>query len=423
MPARVGPAWTEPPPLIILDTNILWGMKPDSSTADLLRALRAAGVRVAVPWVVLEELASHRALAYAEAHARATSTLNELKAHVPWGGVPSLGRVDTERHRTHWRNIYRQMVEVIEPSVEVLRTALFRESNVLAPCKRVGQKGDKTGSRDAAIWLTVIEYARDHEDEAVYFVSENTKDFGDGTEYLEPMKSDLASIEDRFSHLTALDAVVERFAKPAEVDPEFLPALLAGKDSIELLTDALSEHLPTFAHKNDSGWMNAGLAHTRLGDGENVGEILAGSTWLFSPSVTFDGVSDVTAHSIGGQDWYMATVRLIASGLMTLPGPNLIPAANALEARVLVTQDETGARPSVLRCKPPRALTAEEVSRVPSTEVNQRQELAARFLSNRPSRQGSPATSEFPQPDSPIDLLSTLSTWAIAAWMMRDMLK
>ncbi|MGW9196990.1 PIN domain-containing protein [Micromonospora chersina] len=409
--------------MIILDTNILWGMKPDSSTADLLRALKAAGIRVAVPWVVLEELASHRALAYAEAHARATSSLNELKGHVPWGGVPSLGQVDTERHRTHWRNMYRQMVEVIEPSVEVLRAALFRESNVLAPCKRVGQKGDKTGSRDAAIWLTAIEYARDHEDETVYFVSENTKDFGDGTEYLEPMKSDLASMEDRFSHFTALDAVVERFAKPAEVDPEFLPALLAGKDSIELLTDALSEHLPTFAHKNNSGWMNAGLAHTRLGDGENVGEVLAGSRWLFPPSVTFDGVSDVTAHSIGGQDWYMATVQLIASGLMALPGPALIPAANALETRVLVTQDETGARPSVLRCKPPRALTAEEVSRVPSTEINQRQELAARFLSTQPSRQASAATSGFPQPGSPIDLLSTLFTWAAAAWTVRDALK
>ncbi|GIJ29818.1 hypothetical protein Vqi01_49800 [Micromonospora qiuiae] len=409
--------------MIILDTNILWGMKPDSSTADLLRALKAAGIRVAVPWVVLEELVSHRALPYAEAHAKATSALNELKGHVPWGGVPSLREVDTDRHRRHWRDMYRQMVEVIEPSVEVLRTALFRESNVLAPCKRGGQKGGKTGSRDAAIWLTAIEYARDHEDETVYFVSENTKDFGDGTEYLEPMESDLASIEDRFCHLIALDAVVERFAKPAEVDPEFLPALLSDKDSIELLTDALSEHLPTFAHKNDSGWMNAGLACTRLGDGENAGEILAGSEWLFSPSLTFDGVSDVTAHSIGGQDWYMATVRLIASGVMVLPGPNLIPAANALEARVLVTQDETGARPSVLRCKPPRALTAEEASRVPSTEVNQRQEFAVRILSNRLPRQVFAATSDFPQPGSPIDFISTLSTLALAAWTARDSLK
>lgn len=409
--------------MIILDTNILWGMKPDSSTADLLRALKAAGIRVAVPWVVLEELASHRALPYAEAHAKATSALNELEKHVPWGGVPSLRKVDTERHREHWRNMYRQMVEVIEPSAEVLRTALFRESNVLAPCKRVGAKGDKTGSRDAAIWLTAVEYARGHEDETVYFVSENTKDFRDGAEYLEPMKSDLASIEDRFCHLTALDAVVERFAKPAEADPEFLPALLAGKDSIELLTDALSEHLPTIAHTNNSEWRDAGLAHTRLGDGENVGEIPAGSRWLFSPSLTFDGVSDVTAHSISGQDWYMATVRLIASGVMVLPGPNLIPAANALEARVLVTQDETGARPSVLRCKPPRALTAEEASRVPSSEVNQRQEFAARILSNRLSRQASATTPEFPQPGSPIDALSTLATWAIAAWAVRDSLK
>ncbi|MFJ2081239.1 PIN domain-containing protein [Micromonospora chokoriensis] len=408
--------------MIILDTNILWGMKLDSSTADLLRALKAAGVRVAVPWVVLEELASHRALEYADVHAKATSAVNELRRHVPWGGVPSLGQVDTERHRTHWRNMYGQMVEVIEPSVKVLRSALFRESNVLAPCKRVG-KGDKTGSRDAAIWLTATEYVRDHKDETVYFVSENTKDFGDGTEYPEPMKSDLASVEDRFFHLTALDTVVERFAKPAEVDLDFLPALLAGKDSIQLLTDALAEHLPNAASQDDPGWPSTGLVYSRLADGEYVGEIPAGLRWFLSPSLTLDGISEVTAHSIGGQDWYMATVRLIASGLMVLPGPKLIPAANALEARVLVTQDEAGARPSVLRCKPPRALTAEEASRVPRIDIKQRDELAARLLSNGLPRQPSAGKSEVAQPGTRTDIFSDLLIWAIAGWTARQVWK
>ncbi|MGC4821837.1 hypothetical protein [Micromonospora sp. DT63] len=130
----------------------------------------------------------------------------------------------------------------------------------------------------------------------------------------------------------------------------------------------------------------------------------------------------MTAHSIGGQDWYMGTVRLIASGLMVLPGPNLIPAANVLEARVLVTQDETGARPSVLRCKPPRALTAEEASRVPNTEVNHRQELTAGFLSNGLPRQSSAATSEFPQPGLPANVLATMS-WAVVAEAIRKLLK
>ncbi|WP_229404262.1 PIN domain-containing protein [Micromonospora sp. NBRC 110038] len=406
--------------MIILDTNILWGVTLDSSTADLLRALRAAGVRVAVPWVVMEELASQRALQYAETHDKAASALKELKRHVPWGGVPKLGQVDTERHRKHWRNTYRQMVEVIQPSAEVLRNALFRESNVLAPCKRVGgQKGEKTGSRDAAIWLTAVEYARKHEDDKVYFVSTNTKDFGNGTEYPEPMKSDLAGIEGRFFHLTSMDDVLSRFAKQADPDPEFLPALLAREETIELLVDALSEHLPTFASKTDDGWLNPRLTCTRLGDGEDAGEALSGLGWFNTPSLTLDDVSDESARSIDGQDWYMATVRLFATGFMVLAGPSFIPAANALEARVLVTQDKTGTRPSVLRCKPPRALDAEEVSRVLNTWTNWQQEVEASFPPDRLPRQASAKTSALPQSDSSAAALSFLIMMAVDAWMNR----
>ncbi|MEU3693271.1 PIN domain-containing protein [Streptomyces narbonensis] len=229
--------------MIILDANILWGVTLDDSTADLLRALAAADIHVAVPLVVLEELASQRTLQYVAAHESAASAIARLERHVPWGGVPRLGQADKERHREHWRDVYRCMVEVIEPSAEVLRTALFRESNVLAPCKRLGKR-DKTGARDAAIWLTAVEYARDHEDETVYFVSANTTDFGHGTQYKEPMSSDLAGIEDRFVHLTSLDDVVERFAKPAALDEDLLPGLLERQEWIDLVTDALSDHLP-----------------------------------------------------------------------------------------------------------------------------------------------------------------------------------
>ncbi|MGW3657100.1 PIN domain-containing protein [Streptomyces sp. NPDC005151] len=404
--------------MIILDTNILWGVTLDNSTADLLRALAAADIHVAVPSVVLEELASQRTLEYVAAHDSATSAIAQLERHVPWGEVPSLGQADKERHREHWRDVYRRMVEVIEPSAEALRTALFRESNVLPPCKRLG-KGDKTGSRDAAIWLTAVEYARDHEDETVYFVSANTKDFGDGTEYPEPMKTDLSGIEDRFVHLTSLDDVVELFAKPAELDEGFLPALLAREEWIELVTDALSDHLPEYDPNDDTGWLNPRLPYTPLGDGESAGEVRSALGWFDPPTLTFDGASDMTAHSIGGQDWYTATVRWFASGLMMLTGPWLTPAANTLETRVLVTQDENGARMSILHSQPPRALTAEEVSRVPNTWTNWRQELDARFPPNRLPRQASAGTPFLPQPGSPADAFSTLLTLAIAGWANR----
>jgi hypothetical protein len=78
----------------------------------------------------------------------------------------------------------------------------------------------KTGGRDAAIWFTAVEYARAHPEEKVYFVSRNTKDFGDGTAYPYPVKGDLDGIADRFVHLTSLDQVVKEFAKPIDVDED-----------------------------------------------------------------------------------------------------------------------------------------------------------------------------------------------------------
>ncbi|WP_178798510.1 hypothetical protein [Streptomyces sp. MNU77] len=45
--------------MIILDTCILRGCGLDSSSAEVLRAIRTAGVeRVSVPWMVMEELSA-----------------------------------------------------------------------------------------------------------------------------------------------------------------------------------------------------------------------------------------------------------------------------------------------------------------------------------------------------------------------------
>lgn len=406
--------------MIILDSNILWGVTLENSTSDLLRALAAADVRVAVPWVVLEELASQRTLEYVAAHEAASLAITRLERHVPWGELPSLGQAEQERHREHWRQVYRRMVEVIDPSPEALRTALFRESNVLAPCKRVG-KGDKTGSRDAVIWLTAVEYARAHEDETVYFVSANTKDFGDGTDYPEPMRSDLAGIEDRFTHFTSLDEVVELFAKPAELDEGFLPAILARTEWTSIVADALADHLPKFDPNDGREWLDPDLAYTPLEEGQ-VGEVRSALGWFDPPSLAFDGATDMTAHSIDGQVWSTATVRWLALGLMQLTGHRLIPAANILETRLLVSQDESGAaRASILHSRPPRVLTAEEVSRVPNTWTNWRQELTERFPSNSYASRGltPPAPPNLAQINPSIDAVAALIALAVTGWTNR----
>ncbi|MGW3981304.1 hypothetical protein [Streptomyces mirabilis] len=51
--------------MIILDSSTLRGVGLNSSSAELLGIIRAAGVeRVGVPWVVSEELAAQQAVKY-----------------------------------------------------------------------------------------------------------------------------------------------------------------------------------------------------------------------------------------------------------------------------------------------------------------------------------------------------------------------
>ncbi|MFF8491443.1 PIN domain-containing protein [Streptomyces albidoflavus] len=162
-----------------MDTNILRRMPFDDPMADVVRVLQKAKIqRVAVPWVVQEEYAAQKAIAYREAHQKAESALKTLKGLTPWWrSEPSL-QFDEERLRDHWRHMLEKVVEVLPASEEALREGVFREANALAPCKQ--NRNGKTDFRDAVIWATVMEFARENLDETVYFVSEDKSAFGGG---------------------------------------------------------------------------------------------------------------------------------------------------------------------------------------------------------------------------------------------------
>lgn len=187
--------------MIILDTNILRGISLKGVSADLIKTIRAAGVQqVAVPWTVMEELAAQQAVRYQGKYDDAHAALEALRKVTPWP-LPQARMPDdeVERVRQLWRDVYSALVDVVPVSASVLQEAIFREANLLAPCKVVPVKGQdkqvKVGARDASVWLTAVEYAREHPEETVYFVSQNTNDLGDGSSYEQPMGADLQGLE------------------------------------------------------------------------------------------------------------------------------------------------------------------------------------------------------------------------------------
>ncbi|MFD5670617.1 PIN domain-containing protein [Streptomyces anthocyanicus] len=363
--------------MIILDTCIIEKFALHSTSSDLLKTIRTSGADVvAVPSVVMDELVAHRVVPHRRKHEKATALLQSLAESTPWPERLDPPRLDLDRLQQHWRDQFGEIVDVVETSAQALRTALHRETNVLPPSKEIDPDGKaiKTGSRDAAIWLTAVEYAREHEDETVYFVSDNTGDFGDGSSYPYPMDEDLKGIKDRFVHLTSLTEVVERFATRTSVSEDEAREPLEAHEAQDVVAKAAWE---TFR-------LGPGIGHARLGTpfegtvslvrafgdsglGEEALESLTLRGFLSEPRVRFSSIRDIKAHRLGDHVWCAATAEWLVSGLAvrSLQRLDVVQAGTVWGTRVLFSTTEPTAPLTVLRPFAPRAATATEFANMP----------------------------------------------------------
>ncbi|WP_329266758.1 PIN domain-containing protein [Streptomyces sp. NBC_01451] len=377
--------------MIILDTNILRSFKLDSVSAELLKTIRTAEVEsVGVPWVVLEELASHRTVPYREKHEAVTEAVESFRKATPWRVVTHLPPLDLERFQQHWRDQYLEIVDEIPTSETALREATFREANVLPPCKAIvvnERDKVKTGGRDAAIWLTAVEYARAHPEEKVYFVSKNTKDFGEGTEYPPLMAKDLEGLEDRFVHLTSLGEVLKRFTVAAEVDEEEVRADFSNLENLKAIS---ADAFRLMAVSQEKVWFGGGpkfegaMAFLAEDLGSAEFEIVTTEPvqmlgWAGVPTVAFSSVGELSAYRIGDHVWCAATVRWILSGPAVLDTTHRMEIVGCVwETRVLASTTNTDSRPTILRSQATRAPGASEfrASAPPATVLAKQLEQA-----------------------------------------------
>ncbi|MFF6888615.1 PIN domain-containing protein [Streptomyces sp. NPDC012421] len=337
--------------MIILDTNILVGTSLRGLEADVLRAIKAAGgERVAVPWIVLEEIAAQQALAYARKHDAAVEAMETLRKATPWVDVPHPRKWPAEHVRKHWRTRYTELAEVIETSPTAYQDAMFREANLIAPCKAVNSGKNKTGSRDAAIWLTAVEYARKNRQETVYFVSNNTEDFGDGTSFPEPMDKDIAGMEDRFFVFTSLDGVLTKFATELTASTRDIQALLDTDEAHSTILNSVK--MASRRYRMFHG--------TRVGDSE---ELRVGGFARWAPeAVALDKVQQVSGREIDGHKWFTASVRwLLTERSRQREGETV---AYAWETRILLSPTADKGL-TVLDSKRPGPISPEDVTNLP----------------------------------------------------------
>ncbi|MFF0092698.1 PIN domain-containing protein [Streptomyces canus] len=370
--------------MIILDSCILRGLSLEDSNTDLLRAIRTSRAeRVAAPWMVLEELAAQKAVAYRKKYDAATQAVTSLEDATPWDYNVVLPQCDLERLRKHWRDQYLTVVEELPTSEQALREAVFREANAMPPCKETeGGRTAKVGSRDAAIWLSAIEYARQNPNETVYFVSSNTRDFGDGAAYKWPMDADVAGLGDRFLHLTKMDEVITRFAEPTDTDEELVAKTLRAANALKAVKKAAKRRLRDDERLSECCFL-FGFSGGEL-------EVGAALSWL-TLKAQFHSLRDVRTYRIGEHEWCTAVVRWDLAGTALInpstPGSatSIATAGCSWTTSVIFRPDPDDPRLTVLRHDPTRALDRGEFEKLdPSKAVA----ITATMLSEYLKREG-----------------------------------
>ncbi|MFZ4266604.1 PIN domain-containing protein [Streptomyces arboris] len=326
--------------MIIMDTCVVRAMKLDGSEAHLLRAIRETRrERVAVPWMVMEERAAQLAIEYGKAHEKAQQALRQLQRAAPVA-VPDLDDPDLEAVRQGFRERLTQLVDVLEPSEPALREGMYREANVLPPA---GWKKElKTGARDVAIWLSAVEYAKEHPEETVYFVSSNTKDFtagGGDAAYPHPMDKDVEGLGARFVHLPQLSDLLELVAPTVTVSPE----------QVDRLLESYSAYFRRVALTRP-GSSDAGALAPFPALCQATGTVKKAIGWFGSlEAVQFKAlkVTDVQGYRLGDQYWCIASVQwqLVAPALFTDVASR---GCCTWTTRILMPLAEEGPRPRIL---------------------------------------------------------------------------
>ncbi|MBL3671435.1 DUF4935 domain-containing protein [Streptomyces sp. M2CJ-2] len=341
--------------MIILDANIIKGVSLRGPVADILRAIRAAEVeRVGTPWIAVEEIAAQEALSYAKKHEAAMEAVEALRKATPWEHVPHPKRWSAEHVRRHWREKYSSVTEVLETSHGAYQEALYRETNQIAPCKTVNSGKHKTGARDAAIWLTAVEYAEAHKDETVYFVSKDS-DMSEDGQLLPEMQKDIADMEHRFHLFTSLDDVVTKFATKVE----------ARAEDVRELLDTEESHATVLAATRNASRRYRVVSGTPMPSAANGdARRMRRETGSWSPTaVALDKVLEVSGHQVGGHHYFTAWVRWLLRDDRMVRG-EVHERGYAWETRVLLSTAVDQAM-TVLDFRRPGPISEEDVPNVP----------------------------------------------------------
>lgn len=195
---------------IVLDTNALPVQRglggPLWLSARKLCAMH--DIEILVPSIVVRESVNLRRSRYAEVEKEFLKALAKINKFYDLQSVyvPSVEEICDS-----WENELMDSLSILNVDGSDAVEALNREATRLRPAR------DGVGARDSAIWLSAVRRAQ--KDEVVYFISNNTKDFGDkGDASLHPsLLDEVAAVSGEVRYLRSVNDLIDQLAERVAV--------------------------------------------------------------------------------------------------------------------------------------------------------------------------------------------------------------
>jgi hypothetical protein len=197
---------------VVLDTNALPIRRGLNGTLWLSarKICELHDIEIVVPSIVVAETVNLRREGYAEAEGDFLTSLSKISKFYDLQPiyVPSTQEICDE-----WKNEIEQSLSIVIVNGDDAVEALEREASRVRPAR------NGSGARDSAIWLTVLRRALT--DEVVYFISNNTKDFGNdgGIDLHQSLKGEIGSTSGSVCYLHSINDLIQLLADPVTVPP------------------------------------------------------------------------------------------------------------------------------------------------------------------------------------------------------------
>ena len=196
--------------VVVFDTNVLPDLESFRSNfwRTILKICSESGFAVSIPEIVLHESVNLRRERYEAAVRDVTSGSKKLGKY--WSGL-DIYVPDSSEIASKWESTLNETFTVLSLHGDDAIEALKREADRRRPAR------EGNGGRDATIWLTVLRLAT--KGSMILFVSENIKDFGDGSSGL--LHPDLRGESEKclgeVIYLRTLNDLIDRLAAKISV--------------------------------------------------------------------------------------------------------------------------------------------------------------------------------------------------------------